>query len=297
MDCITHCKHQTTLLAVQVKLVLQRNQLFVESPDKQVLQKLLKDSDIKAAHEASGGRGILQGRGRRDTAAQAMASHLQNIDLTEAVPDDDLADAGGDGDAEAAEAEREMHAASAKAQPAGGPAAAGPAAAGGSAAAAADAAAVGAAKAATAAKCENRPVPFAEASAIGAVSEHDVDIFSFEISALHVRLLCAACVRAPLLPACGGSRTAAPGVGSHRVCSSHSFSPALLAGNMLHIRVCDWKRSHAAALHAAASHAPLHTLGPATHQPPKHNHNHRAAARATALGRCLNAALRCSQRR
>jgi len=48
-------------LNLQVKLVLQRNKLFVESPDKQVLQRLLKDSDISAAHAACGGGGITSG--------------------------------------------------------------------------------------------------------------------------------------------------------------------------------------------------------------------------------------------
>lgn len=189
---------------VQVKLVLQKNQLFVESPDKQVLQKLLKDGDIKAAHEAAGGGGIVQGRGRRDTAAQAMASHLQNIDLTEAVPDEDEG-----GDEEAAEAEREMRAAAAgstgatpstSGRPSAAGSAAGPTPAGSSAAAGAGEGA------AQKARCESRPVPFAESSAIAAVSEHDVDIFSFEISALHVRYLialdCAAADRMCHPPGC-----------------------------------------------------------------------------------------------
>lgn len=180
MDVSTSGHH-----GAQVKLVLQRNQLFVESPDKQVLQKLLRDADIKAAHEAAGGGGIVQGRGRSDTAAQAMASHLQNIDLTEAVPDEDQ-----DGDEEAAEAEREMRAAVAGSTGAT-PSASGRPSAAGSAAGRPPAGRSGAAGAGEdpgkKARCESKPIPFAENSAIAAVSEHDVDIFSFEISALHVR--------------------------------------------------------------------------------------------------------------
>lgn len=172
-------------LKLQVKLVLQRNKLFVESPDKQVLQRLLKDSDISAAHAACGGGGITSGRGRRDTAAQAMASHLQNIDLTENVPDEDLNDAEGDGDVEAAEAERDLLAASAGAAAAKGSSASAPPGRGAAAAGAAGRPVAGQAGQAPA-QCESRAIPFAEKSAIGAVSEHDVDIFSFEISALHV---------------------------------------------------------------------------------------------------------------
>lgn len=109
-----------TCAGLQVKLVLQRNRLFVESPEKKILEKLLEDIDIQAAHEACGNAGIKTGHGRLDIAAAAIATTMQTIDLTKAPQDANGEGEGGqlpggtkngkqdDEDAEAEEAERSL---------------------------------------------------------------------------------------------------------------------------------------------------------------------------------------------
>ena len=69
---------------MQVKLVLKRNRLYVESPEKAILLELLQHEVIAAAHAAAGGAGIAAGAGRKDAAAAAMASEMQTIDLAAA---------------------------------------------------------------------------------------------------------------------------------------------------------------------------------------------------------------------
>lgn len=79
---------------MQVKLVLQRNRLYVESPDKSILEALLEHAVIAEAHDASGGGGIRAGAGRRDTAAQAFTSTMEQLDLSKAAATADAAAAG-----------------------------------------------------------------------------------------------------------------------------------------------------------------------------------------------------------
>ena len=199
---------------MQVKLVLQRNRLFVESPEKKILEKLLEDIDIKAAHEASGNAGIKSGQGRLDIAAAAIATTMRTIDLTK-VPQDpeDAGEGGGDAtqtqtqtqtqpgldkragaqraggdedDEEAEEAERSFRVATNAAAESGAPSRSRA-----SASASASAAAAGAQQRGNGAKlgpetCEPRPVPHSNQSALPEEGGH-VEIFSFEISPLHVR--------------------------------------------------------------------------------------------------------------
>ena len=202
---------------LQVKLVLQRNRLFVESPDKEILETLLEHPDIAAAHEAAGGGGIRAGTGRRDTAAQRMATDMERIDLANAQAQADAAaavaaaDDADAGAAEAAEAEREAAAVAggSMAGAARGVASAAGAAASGATGAGAAVAAVAQAGSASAGgtkqpaelrmggggteDAEVRPcghqhiVPYAEASAIAPEADMDEQIFSFEIAAAHVR--------------------------------------------------------------------------------------------------------------
>jgi hypothetical protein len=189
---------------VQVKLVLQRNRLFVESPDKAILQKLLEDVDIQAAQDACGGSGIKSGHARLDTAAQAITTRMQTIDLTKALePEEEDGHEGNDGadgtaiegraarhergeaDVEAEEAEASMLAAAQQRTATNGSSVVatgkgrrGQAAAAGS---------TGASGGSHATACEPRPIPFAKQSAIPDGPEQDVEIFSFEISPIHVR--------------------------------------------------------------------------------------------------------------
>lgn len=200
---------------MQVKLVLQRNRLFVESPEKNILEKLLEDIDIKAAHEACGNAGIKSGQGRLDTAAAAIATTMQTIDLTK-VPQEDHDD-DGDGDQpgtsggkqrggdvedeEAEEAERSFRAggatntgakktlacASARAAGAGAQTNAGK---GNSNSAAAQGAHPGGRGSKEGGEqCAPQPVPHSKQSAVPEEAAN-VELFSFEISPLHVRSRC-----------------------------------------------------------------------------------------------------------
>lgn len=80
-----------------MKLVLQRNRLYVESPDQAILERLLEHPDIAKAHEEAGGGGIRAGAGRKDLAASTMARDLVSIDLKKAAKDGEAAAAAADG--------------------------------------------------------------------------------------------------------------------------------------------------------------------------------------------------------
>lgn len=249
---------------MQVKLVLQRNRLFVESPEKRILEKLLDDVDIKAAHQASGNAGIKCGQGRLDVAAAAIATTMQTIDLTKVPQDQDgeggggvdvaqpgLATSGGkqrgrgdEDDEEAEEAERSLEAGAsgAKRTEKRAPAPA---------TASATAAVVGSEQQPEhsavqrssggtqgAESCAPKPVPHSDQSAIPEGGA-PVELFSFEISPLHVRFPLTLWFPLQSIGAVGGTeafaseeklegqiwpRTISPGIWS-----PGCFSPAALA--------------------------------------------------------------------
>jgi hypothetical protein len=57
----------------------------VESPDRVILEMLLEHPDIAKAHGEAGGGGIRAGAGRKDLAASTMAQDLVSLDLTKAA--------------------------------------------------------------------------------------------------------------------------------------------------------------------------------------------------------------------
>lgn len=190
---------------MQVKLVLQRNRLFVESPEKKILEKLLDDIDIKAAHEACGNAGIKSGQGRLDTAAAAIATTMQTIDLTKA-PEEPKEDEEGrepdatqqknangvgqkrprddDDDVEAAEAERSLQNNGAAASRTARNGSGNGVEAGQQRRGNGEAAAINGGDGV----CDGKPhpVPHSKQSALPPEAESDVQLFSFEISPLHV---------------------------------------------------------------------------------------------------------------
>ena len=129
--------------------MLQRNKFFVESPEPEVLRQLLQDDVIARARvPASDPAAFHHSKGHADAAAAAMATDLTTLDLTQAV---EAAAVGASAPAGAAAAGAESGAGRAEAQGA-------------------------------------VPGVVTGESAIGELSEEQVDLHSFEIYGSHVRV-------------------------------------------------------------------------------------------------------------